>query len=99
VIIFYILWLLGNKSIFKSKWFDVNDKTWDNSQVESLFDLVLDMRTSLNHVIGANNPKDMWVELQCNAETFDTIQVIIEINRLPNDEDLNSGWRKKFCIF
>lgn len=44
-----------------------------------MFELVLDIRTSLNHVIGANNPKDIWVELVCKPEVYKKLQVCIFI--------------------
>lgn len=65
---------LGNQSIFKSLWFD-DEPSWDNKNVTATFDLALDVRESLNHIIGANNPKDLWVELQCDSKNFKTLQV------------------------
>jgi hypothetical protein len=65
----------GNQSIFKSTWFENQDKMWDNSSISSTFDLAVDIRDTLNHVIGSNNPKDIWVELQCNAKNYNALQV------------------------
>jgi hypothetical protein len=68
------VFFLGNQSFFKSTWFE-DESSWGNSQVTSTFELALDVRDTLNHVIGSNNPKDLWVELQCDANNYKTLQV------------------------
>ncbi|ODN06322.1 Isoleucine--tRNA ligase, mitochondrial [Orchesella cincta] len=66
----------GSHKLFQSLWFDVSDSSWNNSQIASMFETVIDIRTSLNHVIGANNPKDIWVELICNREIYESLQLL-----------------------
>ncbi|CAL8103992.1 unnamed protein product [Orchesella dallaii] len=66
----------GSHKLFQSIWFDVNDTRWDNSQIATLFETVIDIRTSLNHVLGANSPKDIWVELICNREIYENLQYL-----------------------
>jgi len=84
---------IGHNSIFKSVWFDVNDKLWDNEQIASMFQLVLDIRTSLNHVIGANNPKDIWVELICDAEAYKKLELLHPVE----DDDVVDKCDSELC--
>ena len=61
--------------MFKYPWF-TEEKTWDNPNVKAMIDLALDIRTSLNQIIGENNRKQIWVEIICNQKNFKTLQVL-----------------------
>lgn len=78
-LIIFISLISGNISIFRSLWFEIGESTWDNDQIAAMFKVVLDIRTSLNHVIGANNPKDIWVELVCTPAVFKELQVCLHL--------------------
>jgi len=70
----YTIDFSGNQSIFKSLWFEENE-TWNNDSIAKTFQLAVEIRDTLNHVIGSNNPKDIWVELLCTKQNYEMLQV------------------------
>lgn len=58
--------------------------------MSELFDLAMDIRTSLNQIIGENDQKQVWVEIFCNQKNYKMLQVSLNISLKNNVEDLFS---------
>ncbi|CAG7719825.1 unnamed protein product [Allacma fusca] len=67
------------ESIFKSVWFDV-DNQWENIPVASVMDLALDVRLTINQMVGDNNSKTLWAQILCNEKAFQTLQLLHPTN-------------------
>jgi hypothetical protein len=63
------------ESFFKYTWFNIGDIARENQHVQEMFDVVLDVRTSLNQIIGDNDRRQVWAEIICNQKSYKLLQV------------------------
>ena len=69
----YVLYA-GEESVFQSPWFE-SESAWDNPSVSSVMELALDLRTTINQMVGERNSKTVWAEILCNEKAYQDLQV------------------------
>jgi isoleucyl-tRNA synthetase len=67
------------ESLFKSTWFEI-DPMWENPSVSGIMEMALDVRTTVNQMVGDHNPKTLWAQILCNEKAFQTLQLLHPTN-------------------